>query len=79
MVAPVNGPPVAPLVRSTVLLVPALMVKVKDWAVALDPTTVRSVAVLLPPLTSPPPDTMAVLVTVDGALAATLTVSVIAG
>ena len=39
-------------------------------------TVVGSFAVLLPVLDSPPPETWAVLVTVDGALQATLTVSV---
>ena len=39
---------------------------------------VRSLAALLPVLTSPPPLTVAVLVTLDGAVAATSTVSVIA-
>ena len=39
-------------------------------------TLVGSVAVLLPALTSPPPATVAVLITVVGALFATLTVSV---
>src|SRR5688572_28097879 len=42
-------------------------------------TTVRSLAVLLPVFRSPPPDTIATLVTEAGAFAATLTVSVIAG
>src|SRR5579859_1681058 len=40
---------------------------------------VTSLAVLLAGLTSPPPETVAVLVTLAGALAATFTVNVIAG
>src|SRR5438093_135222 len=39
--------------------------------------SVRSLAVLLPGLASPPPATTATLVTLDGALASTFTVSVI--
>src|SRR5690349_8287565 len=42
-------------------------------------TMVGSVAVLLAALMSPPPDTVAVLVTLAGALAATFTASVMGG
>jgi hypothetical protein len=40
---------------------------------------VKSLAVLFPAVASPPPDTTAVLVTLEAALAATVTVRVIAG
>jgi len=40
---------------------------------------VTSFAVLLPGVESPPPDTVAVLVTLEGIVVATSTVSVIAG
>jgi hypothetical protein len=42
-------------------------------------TVVISVAVSFARLSSPPPDTVAMFVTVDGAFAATLTVTVIEG
>jgi hypothetical protein len=43
------------------------------------PIVVRSLAVLFPGVASPPPDTTAVFVTLDGAFEATFTVNVIAG
>ena len=57
-----------------ILLISGLWLDATAWD-----AVVGSLAELLPVFVSPPPDTVAVLVTLAPALAATFTVSVIAG
>ena len=66
--------PVCPWLKLPV----CVLVTVRSGAVGTT-TVVGSLAVLLVVLVSPPPETVAVLVTEEGALPATVTVRVIAG
>ena len=67
--------PVCPCVKLPV----CVLVMVRSGVPPAALIVVISFAVSLVVLVSPPPDTVAVLVTLAGAFAATLTVSVIAG